>query len=125
MNQGWWFIVVGAGAALTHMAVFAFLHYGVAPSLGPEVANAIGFLIAFGVSFVGHRRLSFQDTGTTLQQSLLRFAATALAGFATNEIIFALLLRAAGLWSMLALLLALVAAAGQTFVLSRFWAFRR
>jgi putative flippase GtrA len=125
MNQGWWFIVVGTAAALTHMAVFAVLHYGVAPALWPEVANAIGFLIAFGVSFVGHRRLSFQDAGTTLHQSLLRFAATALAGFMTNEIIFALLLRTAGLWSMLALVMALVAAAGQTFVLSRFWAFRK
>ncbi|MGA8513818.1 MAG: GtrA family protein [Burkholderiaceae bacterium] len=125
MSQGLWFITVGAGAALTHLAVFALLHHGVAPALWPEVANAIGFVVAFGVSFSGHRTLSFQDAGTTVRQSLWRFAATALAGLVTNEIIFALLLRGVGLWSMLALLVALVAAAGQTFVLSRFWAFRR
>ena len=125
MNQGLWFIVIGAGAAFTHMVVFAFLHYGVAATLWPEIANAIGFVVAFGVSFAGHRTLSFQDTGTTFRQSLWRFAATALAGLVTNEIIFALLLRGAGLWPMLALLIALAAAAGQTFVLSRFWAFRR
>jgi putative flippase GtrA len=125
MSQGLWFIAVGAGAALTHLAVFAFLHYGVAPALWPEIANAIGFVVAFGVSFSGHRRLSFQDAGTTVRQSLWRFAATAVAGLMTNEIIFALLLRVAGLWSMLALVIALVAAAGQTFVLSRYWAFRR
>jgi putative flippase GtrA len=125
MSQGLWFITVGAAAALTHMAVFALLHHGMAPGLWPEVANAMGFVVAFGVSFAGHRRWSFQDAGTTVRQSLLRFAATALAGFVTNEVIFALLLRVAGLWSMFALLIALVAAAGQTFVLSRFWAFRR
>jgi putative flippase GtrA len=48
-----------------------------------------------------------------------------LAGFATNEGVFVLLLRGAGLPALAALLVALVAAAGQTFLLSRFWAFRR
>jgi putative flippase GtrA len=125
VTQGLWFIAVGAGAALTHMLVFAGLHHGVAPHLWPELANAVGFLVAFVVSFVGHRSFSFKDAGTSVRQSFARFAVTALAGFVTNEIIFVLLLRYAGLWSMLALVIALVCAAGQTFVLSRFWAFRR
>jgi putative flippase GtrA len=50
---------------------------------------------------------------------------TALAGFASNELMFVLLLRGLGMPPMLALFVALVFAAGQTFVLSRFWAFRR
>ena len=57
--------------------------------------------------------------------SFRRFAVTALAGFASNELVFVLLLRGLGLPSLLALFLALLFAAGQTFVLSRFWAFRR
>lgn len=91
----------------------------------PELANALGFVIAFFVSFAGHRLLSFKDAGTTVRTSLGRFAVTALAGFASNELIFTLLLRSAGLPALVALFIALVFAAGQTFLFSRFWAFRR
>lgn len=120
-QSGLWFLVVGASAALTHIAVFTLTQQ----RLLPELANAAGFAVAFVVSFGGHRLLSFRDAGTTLGQSLGRFALTALAGFAANEAVFALLLRVAGWPALLALLAALVAAAGQTFLLSRFWAFRR
>jgi len=120
-RSGLWFIAVGTAAALTHMAVFALTR----SHLWPEVANATGFVVAFFVSFAGHRRLSFQDAQTGLLQSLRRFAVTALAGFASNELVFVLLLRGLDWPSMLALFVALVFAAGQTFVLSRFWAFAR
>ncbi len=103
------------------MVVFAL----VAPFMLPELANASGFCVAFVVSFVGHRWLSFQDADTTLWQSLRRFGATALAGFVSNELMFILLLRVLDLPNLLALFLALVFASAQTFLLSRFWAFRR
>lgn len=103
------------------MAVFALAQH----QMWPELANALGFFIAFFVSFAGHRLLSFKDAGTSLRTSLARFVVTALAGFASNEAVFVLLLRALGWPALLALLVALVFAAGQTFVLSRFWAFRR
>ena len=116
-----WFLAVGGAAALTHLAVFALVqHY-----LRPELANAAGFVVAFAVSFGGHRRLSFKDGSTTLAQSFQRFAVTALVGFASNEAVFVLLLRGAGWSPLAALLAAMVAAAAQTFLLSRFWAFRR
>lgn len=116
-----WFLAVGGAAALTHMGVFALAQ----SSMWPELANALGFVIAFFVSFAGHRLLSFQDATTSVSTSLKRFAVTALAGFASNEVVFIVLLRALELPSLLALFLALVFAAGQTFVLSRFWAFKR
>lgn len=116
-----WFLAVGGAAALTHMSVFALAQN----HLWPEVANALGFVIAFFVSFAGHRLLSFKDAGTTVATSFKRFVVTALAGFASNEVVFVLLLRGLGLPALVALFLALVFAAGQTFVLSRFWAFRR
>ncbi len=46
-------------------------------------------------------------------------------GFASNEVIFMLLLRGLALPALPALFVALVFAAGQTYVLGRFWAFRR
>ena len=126
MNGEWWrsgffFALVGIGAALTHLAVFALLE----PLVWPELANALGFAVAFVVSFVGHRWLSFAGTRTPLWQSLQRYAVTALAGFAFNELCFVLLYRWWGWPSLLALLLAMGLAAVQTFVLSRFWAFMR
>jgi len=124
MHSGFWFVLVGVSAALTHMAVFTLaLH--LFPPLWPELANLAGFLVAFLVSFVGHRRLSFQDAGTSLMQSFVRFAATAVAGFMTNEAVFIVLFRVLGLPSWIALICGIVLSALQTFVLSRFWAFKR
>lgn len=116
-----WFLAVGGSAALTHMAVFALSQ----DHMWPELANALGFCVAFFVSFAGHRLLSFKDAATSLSTSLGRFAVTALAGFVSNEIVFMVLLRTLGWPALLALFAALVFAAGQTFVLSRFWAFHR
>jgi putative flippase GtrA len=121
MRTGVWFLVVGATAAAVHMVVFILT----TPYLWPEVANAAGFCVAFVVSFAGHRFLSFSDADTSLWQSFRRFAATALAGFLANEVMFVALLRGLNLPDWVALFLALVFASAQTFLLSRFWAFRR
>lgn len=116
-----WFLVVGTSAALTHAVVFGLTNQ----TLWPEVANALGFAVAFWVSFFGHRLLSFQDAATSVKQSLLRFVVTSLAGFAANALVFSLLLRALEWPRWLALFLAMVFAAAQTYGLSRYWAFRR
>ncbi|WP_310625355.1 GtrA family protein [Limnohabitans sp.] len=121
MRTSLWFLGVGAAAAAVHMVVFMWA----TPYMWPEAANAAGFCVAFVVSFAGHRGLSFSDAGTGLWQSLRRFAATALAGFAANEVMFVALLRGLNLPDWLALFFALVFASAQTFLLSRFWAFRR
>lgn len=121
MRTGFWFLVVGGTAAAVHMAVFMLA----SGYMWPEVANAAGFCVAFVVSFAGHRFFSFNDADTSLWQSFRRFAATALAGFAANEVMFIALLRGLDLPDWLALFLALIFASAQTFLLSRFWAFRR
>lgn len=118
-------MVVGTGAALTHLAIFALLQSQHMLAAWPEIANALAFAVAFGVSYAGHRNLSFKDASTTARQSFARFACTALAGLATNEMVFSFLLRYAGLPALLALCIALVVAAAQTYGLSRFWAFRK
>ena len=120
-SSTFWFLAVGGAAAATHMGVFALAQ----GHMWPELANALGFCVAFVVSFAGHRLLSFKDTSTSVATSFKRFVVTALAGFASNEAVFVLLLRGLELPSLVALFIALLFAAGQTFVLSRFWAFRR
>lgn len=118
-----WFSLVGTVAALTHLGVFVWLSHS--STLWPEVSNALGFAVAFVLSFVGHRCLSFADATTGMLQSLWRFGATALAGFVCNELVFMALHRAWGWPGIAALLVALVVAAAQTFLLGRFWAFKR
>jgi putative flippase GtrA len=115
-----WFLFVGAAAAATHFFVFYLLRH----SIVPEVANAVGFVVAFFISFGGHRWLSFSNTDTDLLTSLKRFAVTALTGFVCNEIIFIILYRWLSIALLWALLIALVIAAAQTYVLSRWWSFR-
>jgi putative flippase GtrA len=121
LRSGVWFAIVGVAAAFTHFIIFALARH----ITWPEAANAVGFIVAFWVSFFGHRKLSFTDTSTTAKQSLWRFALTALAGFIGNEIFFVLGYRMLHWSAFLAWFVATLLAAGQTFVLSRLWAFRR
>jgi hypothetical protein len=93
--------------------------FGLAKSwLWPELANALGFVVAFGVSF-GATAGSLSRRRHRRGRAR-RFAVTAVAGFAVNEAVFSLLLRGAGWPSWLALFAAMGVAAGQTFVLGRF-----
>jgi putative flippase GtrA len=124
MSSGFWFFGVAAAAGLTHLAVF-FLIERFLPSVLPEVANFLAFCVAFSVSFAGHRNLSFSDTTSSVQQSLRRFIIVSVAGFACNELVFSLTLRLFSWPSWLALLFGFAVAGGQTYLLSRFWAFHR
>ena len=119
--SGFWFGSVGAVAALVHMAAFEWLRR----FISPEWANVCGFCIAFAVSYGGHRQLSFKNASTSTSQSLIRFAITALLGFVSNELCFLGLVYRWHWPVWPALILAMVIAAAQTFLLSRWWAFRR
>jgi putative flippase GtrA len=121
LRSGLWFVAVGVAAALTHFAVFTLARH----AARAEWANAAGFAVAFWVSFFGHRRLSFGDAGTAAGHSLRRFAVIALAGLVSNAVFFIACHRGLRGTPSVAWLVAAVLTAGQTFVLSRFWAFRR
>ncbi|WP_151702278.1 GtrA family protein [Nitrincola alkalilacustris] len=111
---------VGILALIVHWLVVVLLvPFGMAPLL----ANVVAFLVAFNVSYFGHRRLTFQADGLEHSRTLPRFASVALASFAVNETSYALLLHFTPLRYDLALLLVLGGVAVMTFILSRFWAF--
>jgi putative flippase GtrA len=124
MSSGFWFFGVAAAAGLTHLAVFFLIEHFL-PSVLPELANFLAFCVAFSVSFMGHRNLSFSDTTSSVQQSLGRFILVSVAGFVCIVIVFSLALRLLGWPSWLALLSGFAVAGGQTYLLSRFWAFHR
>ena len=122
-GQGLRFIAVGTTAAAVHWGVV----WLAVETLGmvPLAANVLGWMIAFGVSFGGHRHWTFAATsGLGTAQSFWRFGLVSLGGFVLNELSYAAVLSVGGLRYDLALGLVLVGLALGTFAVSRAWAFR-
>ena len=116
------FIAVGCAAALTHLGVVVMLvsRHGQLPL----VANVVGWLVAFVVSFAGHWLLTFRSQQAPLWRSAGRFFGVSAAGFATNEVAYALLLQWSSWRYDVVLALVLVGVAVITYLLSSRWAFR-
>lgn len=114
------FIGVGVTALIVHWLVVRLL---VPLGLVPLLANVFGFVVAFNVSYFGHRKLTFKAEELSHSRTLPRFATVALGSFAVNEILYALLLTFTPLRYDLALLIVLGVVAVMTYLFSRFWAF--
>lgn len=122
LKQLAWFVAVGCAAAATHWSMVVLLveHAG----LPPPLANVIGWLVAFVVSFSGHYRLTFRQTKAPLLPAARRFFLISAMGFAVNEAAYTWLLHATPLPYDLLLAIILVGMAIITFIASRLWAFR-
>jgi putative flippase GtrA len=116
------FILVGSAAALTHFLTVVVMVERLA--LSPLVANVIGWLCAFGLSFGGHYTLTFADHAAPLGRSAGRFFLLSAGGFAINESSYAVLLHVSPLPYYYLLALVLIAVAVVTYLLSQRWAFR-
>ena len=114
------FALVGIVALLVHWCVVRLL---VPLGLAPLVANVFGFLVAFNVSYFGHRKLTFKAEALQHSQTLPKFASVALGSFAINESLYALLLFFTPLRYDIALFIVLGVVAVLTYLFSRFWAF--
>jgi putative flippase GtrA len=118
-----WFIAVGCAAAATHwLTVVCCVEVFGAP---PLLANLVGWLVAFGVSFSGHYRLTFRHQAGAWHVAARRFFFISAGGFLINEASYAWLLQRTALRYDVLLALVLVAIAILTFLFSRLWAFRR
>jgi len=115
------FVAVGCAAALAHLGVVVVLvsRHGQLPL----VANVVGWLVAFTVSFAGHWLLTFRSQQAPLWRAARRFFGVSAAGFAANELAYALLLHWSRLRYDLVLALVLVGVAVITYLLSSRWAF--
>lgn len=92
--------------------------------LTPLVANLVGWLVAFAVSFTGHYQLTFRHQRGHIKDAVWRFFMLSALGFAINETSYAILLKQTRLPYEFLLAFILVAVAAFTFVASRLWAFR-
>lgn len=117
-----WFAIVGALAALTHyVTAVAFEHSAL---LSASQANIAGFMVAFPVSYFGHRKLSFAGQNASHFQSLPRFLSVAVLGFLANQTLVLNALKYTKLPFWLALGLVMIVVAVSTYLLSKFWAFK-
>lgn len=118
-----WFVAVGCGAAAVHWGVVVCLvsHW----AWRPLVANVLGWLVAFGVSFAGHHLLTFRGHGAGAGAAAARFFMVSAGGFAVNESAYAMLLEWTGLRFDLLLAVVLMAVAMLTYLLGRHWVFLR
>src|SRR5690606_18821509 len=92
IRQLGWFVAVGCAAAATHwLVVVATVDW---LGLAPLLANVIGWLVAFVVSFAGHYRLTFRQQRAPLFKAARRFFAVSALGFGANELAYAWLLQA-------------------------------
>lgn len=120
-QQVWRFGRVGLVALIVHWGTALIL---MAYGQKPLIANTFAFLIAFQLSYWGHRYWTFEGSELSHKTALLRFLAIAVAGFLLNQILFASLLKFTQLPHSLALLIVLVLVSANNFVFSKFWAFR-
>lgn len=116
-----WFLAVGVAASLTHLGVLTLL----ARHWPPEGANVAAFGVAFGVSYTGHRWLSFAHLNQrSVAASLWRFWLAALMGLAVNEAVFVALVRGVGAPLVAGWFVASGVVAVLSYGLSRYWVFR-
>lgn len=115
------FGVIGTFAAAVHLGVVALL---VTFSMHPLLANIFGFMIAFNVSYLGHRFWTFDNKSRLSHAaSATRFWGIAVSSFAINESLFFLFLSYTPLPYLVSLFLVLLMVTPITFLLSRSWAF--
>ena len=116
------FIAVGCTAAAVHFGTVRLL-VGAAGA-APLAANVMGWLLAFGVSFLGQWRFTFRAQQAPAWQALRRYFVLSLGGFAANESAYGALLHWTRLPYDLLLAAVLVGTALVTYLLGSRWAFR-
>lgn len=114
--------MVGIAAALTHYAVAVGLQaYAIA---SVPWANCIGFMLAFPVSYIGHRHWSFNGRHLAHRQTLPRLFIVSVTGFFANQFLVLSAMHYLGwpFWLILGLVMALIAS--SMFLLSKYWVFQ-
>jgi len=117
------FGIIGSIAAIINILIVIFLVENF--NINPLAANVLAFLIAFNISYIGHRYWSFADTKLKSKHSISipRFLLVAIISFILNEGLFYIFLNIWHLNYIIALVLVLIIVPIFTFISSKFWAF--
>jgi putative flippase GtrA len=116
------FGLVGSLAAVTQLTiVMVLVEFGL---LQPLAANILGFMIAFQVSYWGHRHWTFNATNVQHSVAAPRLFLIASSGFIANELFYYIMMTTFHFPYIPALLVVLTILPFITFVTSKFWVFR-
>lgn len=117
-----YFVIIGASSALIHLltvlCLVTFLQ------LRPLIANIFAFLLAFNVSYIGHKYLTFSKLDDEKRLSLPHFFLVASSAGVINEFLYFLILHYSTLNYVIALILVLGTVSIYSFLVSKFWACR-
>jgi putative flippase GtrA len=121
MRRPFFFALVGAAAALTHLTtVYLLVEFASWP---PANANVVAFCVAFLVSYTGQRRFTF-GSGAPWLRSMARWGAVSVTAFALNQLLFTQALQhLPGQPYMLLLAVVTFLVAVLSFLLGKVWAF--
>lgn len=116
------FGVIGVLAALVHFSVVVVLVE--LKAFQPLIANIFAFMIAFQVSYLGHRYWTFRGTTTEHRVAFPKLLFVNSLGFLANESLFFLFMNYLHLPYQLALVIVLTIIPMITFVINKFWVFQ-
>ena len=114
------FGVVGVTATIVHVGMVVLLVEVL--GLAPIWANALGFLTALPVSYVGNFHWTFGAEGQH-RRRIPRFAFTQTSGLAGSQAIMFLVVDVMGLHYGIALATAVAIVPASTYLMSRIWVF--
>lgn len=114
------FGVIGGIAAFTQLVGVFILVDGF--HLHPLLANVFAFLIAFQVSYYGHKLWTFSSEAKH-SHAMSKFLVVATLSFILNEGLYSYFLHEFNLNYLVTLIIVLLIVPPVTFILSKFWAF--
>jgi dolichol-phosphate mannosyltransferase len=116
------FAAVGASGYVLNLAVFAAAVHGL--HVHYRVAAVLGFLVAVTSNFLLNRHWTFVGHAGRRGHQAARFLVVSVAAFLLGLVLLSVLVGAAGLPSVLAQAISIVAATPLSFVANRRWTFR-
>lgn len=117
-----YFALIGTSAASVHLlTVLLLVSYC---SFTPLIANIFGFLIAFCLSFIGHRSLTFARLQNEKHLSLPHYFLVACSAGGMNELLYFFVLHYTHLNYLVALTLVLATISVYSFLMAKLWACR-
>lgn len=114
------------GVGLVATAVHVGIYLAALPHVLPQIANAVGFVCALSVSYLGHTWFSFVEASGRVGRGralALRFVAVTAIGYVVNAGWVALTTQVLGLPSGWAAVLIAGATPALTFFLFKFWVY--
>ncbi|AJC48251.1 GtrA family protein [Allofrancisella guangzhouensis] len=121
-KQVFYFLIIGALASLVNFVlVFIIVDLNITK---PLIANFFAYLIAFNVSYFGHRYFTFSKTTQSHKKAASQFFINALIGLALNEGIYSVLLHVLHIQYLIALFITMLLVAIYTFIVSKFLIFK-